>query len=150
MAQAPPVTQKPPVAQKPPVVHTPPAEPVPPVRATPPSPDTSAALLQVVRDAIANVGEEGRFGDEKVFVSALWHNMDRDRRLGGITLERFKRWLVKANRDGALVLARADLAGGMDTKLVADSEIEDHGATFHFVLDPRRSVTASERGTHVR
>jgi hypothetical protein len=57
---------------------------------------------------------------------------------------------VRANRDGWLILVRADLVGAMDAKLVADSEIEDRGATFHFVLDPRWAAAASERRTHVR
>ena len=138
-AKAPPVTQEaPPVTQE-----------APPPQ-TPPTLDASAALLQMVREAIPRVGEEGRFGDEKVFVSALWHNMERDRRLGDLSFDRFKLWLVRANRDGWLVLVRADLVGAMDAKLVADSEIEDRGATFHFVLDPRWVAAASERRTHVR
>lgn len=128
-----------------------PAPPGPPAPEPPPAPaDVSAALLQRVREAIPRVGEEGRFGDEKVFVSALWHRMERDRRLGDLSLDRFKRWLVRANRDGWLVLVRADLVGAMDATLVADSEIEDRGATFHFVIDPRWVAAASERRTHVR
>jgi hypothetical protein len=136
-----------------PVAHERPAAPepaAPPKVSVAPAPDASAALLQIVREAIPRIGEEGRFGDEKVFVSALWHNMERDRRLGDLSLDRFKRWLVRANRDGWLILVRADLVGAMDAKLVADSEIEDRGATFHFVLDPRWAAAASERRTHVR
>jgi hypothetical protein len=143
-AMAPPVTQEVPPAQ------APQAGPTSPEVTPPPTLDASAALLQMVREAIPRVGEEGRFGDEKVFVSALWHNMERDRRLGDLSFDRFKRWLVRANRDGWLVLVRADLVGAMDAKLVADSEIEDRGATFHFVLDPRWVAGASERRTHVR
>lgn len=142
-AEAPPVAQEPPPAQAP--QAAPGSAPV-----TPAPPDASAALLQLVRETIPRVGPEGRFGDEKVFVSALWHNMERDRRLGDLSLDRFKRWLVRANRDGWLVLVRADLVGAMDARLVADSEIEDRGATFHFVLDPRWVAAASERRTHVR
>lgn len=146
--------------QTPPSVQDPPTKPVPAVaeaspagttsRSSPSPADTSAALLQLVRDAIPRVGAQGRFGDEKVFVSALWHDIERDRRIDGLTLERFKSWLVRANRDGWLVLVRADLVGAMNPKLVADSEIEDRGATFHFVLDPRSGAAASERRTHVR
>jgi hypothetical protein len=136
-AKAPPTAQELPTAPESPQTTTPPA-------------DASAALLQVVRETIARVGEEGRFGDEKVFVSALWHSMEQDRRLGDLSLDRFKRWLVRANRDGWLVLVRADLVGAMDQNLVADSEIEDRGSTFHFVLDPRWVAAASERRTHVR
>jgi hypothetical protein len=144
-AQAPPIAQEPPPAQEPAAALAPQAALV-----SPPPPDASAALLQMVREAIPGVGEEGRFGEEKVFVSALLHNLERARRLGDLSIDRFKRWLVRANRDGWLVLVRADLVGAMDARLVADSEIEDRGATFHFVLDPRWVSAATERRTHVR
>jgi hypothetical protein len=38
----------------------------------------------------------------------------------------------------------------MDAKLVAESEIQDQGATFHFVLDPRTGAHGTERGSHAR
>jgi len=110
----------------------------------------SEALLELVRDALPRVGPDGRFGDEKVFVSAVWHRLAQDHRLAELSIDRFKRWLLTANRDGALVLVRADLVGAMDERLVADSEIRDQGATFHFVLDPRAQAAATGRGTHVR
>jgi hypothetical protein len=117
--------------------------------ARPAQPASPEALLEVVREAIPRVGTDGRYGAEKVFVSAIWHSIERDRRLD-LSLDRFKRWLVNANRDGWLVLARADLVGTMDAKLVAESEIEDQGATFHFVLDRRAGAPAAERGDHAR
>jgi hypothetical protein len=106
-------------------------------------------LLEVVREAIPQVGADGRFGPEKVFVSALWHRIEHGRRPADLSLDGFKRWLVTANRDGWLVLARADLVGAMDTRQVAESEIRDRGATFHFVLDAQRG-TSSNGGVHVR
>lgn len=148
-AQAPPPAQDPPTRPAPPIAAVSSAATGSPRRASA-SADASALLLQMVREAIPRVGAQGRFGDEKVFVSALWHDIERDRRIDGLTLEGFKSWLVRANRDGWLVLVRADLVGAMNPKLVADSEIEDRGATFHFVLDPRSSAAASERRTHVR
>lgn len=130
------------------------AQPEPPAQPAPASPEPPAeTLLEVVREALPRVGDDGRYGAEKVFVSAIWQRIERDRRLAELSLElsldRFKRWLVDANRDGWLVLARADLVGAMDQRLVADSEIEDQGATFHFVLD-RRHGAPSERGRHAR
>jgi len=107
-------------------------------------------LLEVVRETIPRVGADGRFGSEKVFVSAIWRSIEHDRRLIDLSLDRFKRWLVTANRDGWLVLARADLIGAMDSKQVAESEIEDRGATFHFVLDQRTGTSAFHRGSHAR
>lgn len=104
-------------------------------------------LLEVVREAIPRIGADGRFG-EKVYVSAIWRTIEHDRKAGGLSLDHFKRWLVNANRDGKLVLARADLIGAMDAKQITESEITDRGATFHFVLDQRIGTAASQRGSH--
>jgi len=131
-----------------PVVALPARQPVP--VASPPQvpPET---LLEVVRETIPNVGADGRFGSEKVFVSAIWRSIERDQRLSDLSLDRFKTWLLSANRDGALVLARADLIGAMDPKQVAESEIRDRNATFHFVLDQEpSSLSQSHRGGHAR
>jgi len=103
-------------------------------------------LLEVVRETIPRIGAEGRFG-EKVYVSAIWRTIERDK-AGELSLDHFKRWLVRANRDGWLVLARADLIGAMDAKQVNESEINDRGATFHFVLDQRNSASVSQRESH--
>jgi hypothetical protein len=116
--------------------------PVPPVAA-----DT---LLTVVRETIPKIGADGRFGPDKVFVSAIWHSIERDRRLLDLSLDRFKRWLVIANRDRLLDLARADLVGAMDPHLVAESEIEHLGATFHCVLDHQAVMPGIERRSHAR
>jgi cell pole-organizing protein PopZ len=136
---------------------TQPIQAVPPAQAVQPAqpaqsgpPATPEALLQVVRETIPRVGTDGRYGAEKVFVSAIWRSIERDHRLVDLSLDRFKRWLVNANRDGWLVLARADLVGAMDAKLVAESEIRDQGATFHFVLDRRTGASAADRGSHAR
>lgn len=104
-------------------------------------------LIEIVREAIPRIGAEGRFG-EKVYVSAIWRTIERDRKAGELSLDHFKRWLVRANRDGWLVLARADLIGAMDAKQVNESEINDRGATFHFVLDQRNGASVSERESH--
>jgi hypothetical protein len=105
--------------------------------AHPAGPPDDDVVLALVREAIPRIGAGGRYGTEKVFVSAIWDRIEGDRRAGGLSLDRFKRWLVTANREGWLVLARADLVSAMDRELVAASEIEDRGATFHFVLDRR-------------
>lgn len=106
------------------------------------------SLLEVVRDTIPRIGAEGRFGSEKVFVSALWHRMEQAR--VELSLDHFKRWLLTANRDGHLQLARADLVGAMDPVQVAESEIRDRGATFHFVVDSHRHAATARGGNHVR
>jgi hypothetical protein len=106
-------------------------------------------LLEVVRETIPRIGTEGRFG-EKVYVSAIWRTIERDRKAGDLSLDNFKRWLVSANRDGWLVLARADLVGAMDVRQVTESEINDRGATFHFVLDQRNGASVSQQESHAR
>jgi hypothetical protein len=105
-------------------------------------------LLNLVREAIPRIGADGRFGDEKVFVSAIWQHLEDDGRLADWSLERFKRWLVTANRDQLVDLARADTRGDMDSRLVEESEIVDQGATFHFVVD--RQARGFGRGLHAR
>ena len=57
-------------------------------------------------------------------------------RYRALTKQEFHRLLLEANRQRLLELARADLVGAMDRQEVADSEIEDRGATYHFVRDP--------------
>jgi hypothetical protein len=120
-------------------------------RSSPPAPPTTQTpasnLLQVVREVIPRIGAEGRFG-EKIYVSAIWRTIERDRKAGDLSLDHFKSWLVRANRDGWLVLARADLIGAMDAKQINESEINDRGATFHFVLDPRNGASVSQRESH--
>ena len=88
--------------------------------------------LEVVRDVVRRVPPSGRFGDENVFVSAVYDLAGP--RLGW-SLEQFKRWLVQANRDQAVRLCRADAQGDMDSTLVDRSEILDLGSAFHFVVD---------------
>lgn len=118
----------------------------------PPQPSVAAAadaLLLAVREAMPRVGSDGRYGKENVFVSALWQRLARDRRLQDLSLDHFKRWLVAANREQLLALARADLIDDMDARLVEDSKIEDLGAIFHFVLD-RREPSTQESAHHAR
>jgi hypothetical protein len=107
-------------------------------------------LLTAVREAIPMIGSNGRYGKDNVFVSALWQHLARDRRLPDLSLDRFKRWLVAANRDQLLDLARADLVDAMDSRLVEESEIEDLGATFHFVVDRREISSGREQVDHAR
>lgn len=119
------------------------------VERTPTSNDRAVADL--VHRALGLVHDEGRFGDRKVFISALWTQMrsieaDEGSTLtDGATLEHFKSWLLRAARltvDGVerstplIVLSRADLVSAMDPVRVATSETVTDGATFHFALDP--------------
>lgn len=77
----------------------------------------------------------GRFGD-KVFIAAIYRAL-ADTSLRNIPRSTFHERLVDANRDGLLVLARADLAGAMDPEELEESEIRSLNSTFHFVvIDP--------------
>lgn len=123
----------------------------PPTHRSPSAPTEILAadkLLNMVQEAIPRIGSDGRFGPEKVFVSALWRHIEDDGRLPDLSLDRFKRWLVTANRDRLVDLARADSQGDMDGRLLEESEIHDLGATFHFVID--REIATSRRGYHAR
>lgn len=101
-------------------------------------------VVDVVREVApriqAKMGPENRpstrFGDRKVFVSALWREAAKDPRMSGLSLDQFKEALVKAHRERMLTLARADLVAAMDTDAVAASEIAADNARFHFVIDP--------------
>lgn len=100
--------------------------------------------LEVVTRAVARIGPPGRFGDRKVFISALH---DRVGRATGMDLPSFKRWLIDQHRASRLVLTRADYVAAMDPDLVATSEAKTSGATFHFVVDPTagREAESTER-----
>jgi len=96
------------------------------------APPTPLDPVDVVVTAAKDMGDHGRFGFDKVYVAAIWDKVGG--RLG-VDLPTFKRWLIEQNRQGRLLLARADLIGAMDRQLVSRSEINDRGATFHFIID---------------
>lgn len=78
----------------------------------------------------------GRFGDNKVFISHLWRQLQSDPVLGHAGVEAFKARLLEAHRQGRLELNRADLVECMNPNDVAASEIKDLGSTFHFIKIP--------------
>jgi hypothetical protein len=86
-----------------------------------------------VRD-VAGTARDGVFGDRKVFIAAVWHELRRQTAWSALSLDEFKTRLVAAHRAGDLRLARADLVAAMDPELVAASEISADGASFHFIL----------------
>lgn len=109
-----------------------------------------AAVARMVHEAMPRIREThgrsglatGRYGNDNVFIAALWRALAADPRMRGVTSAQFQRLLVQANRDRLLVLARADMVDDMDPDEVAESEINDLGAQFHFVLDDRRRTAA--------
>lgn len=102
--------------------------------AAPAPPKRTEDPVGLVMDTAEQVVTPGRFGPEKVFIAAIWDEIGGQL---GMSLPEFKRWLLDQNRRGTLILARADVIGAMNPQMVARSEIQDRGSTFHFVLDKR-------------
>jgi len=99
-------------------------------------------IAHLVRRALADVQDAGRFGDRKVFIASLWTTMLAiEAAVGstlteGSTIEHFKAWLLgvwRLTHDGTehgaplIVLCRADLVAAMDPALVAASETTTDG-----------------------
>jgi hypothetical protein len=114
------------------------SKPEPSPTPEPPPPRPPLDFLDAVRDATTRVPAEGRFGADRVFISALWKQLDAGAAFPGLTLDAFKKRLLDANRTQQLTLARADMPGAMDRATVAASEIRHLNSTFHFVLDRSR------------
>ncbi|KFE71042.1 hypothetical protein DB31_3172 [Hyalangium minutum] len=81
-------------------------------------------VLQVARGAT-----EGRFGDDRVFISHVWRAMQAP----GLDEQSFKRRLIEANQKRLLSLSRADMVELMDPTELSASETRHLGATFHFI-----------------
>lgn len=101
-------------------------------------------FAHAVHDAMPAIHQEagpsgrdmGRFGPDKVFIAAIWRELQGDSRFREMTIGQFKQQLVDANRARLLDLARADMVGAMDPTEVMQSEILNLGSSFHFVVDP--------------
>jgi hypothetical protein len=70
------------------------------------------------------------FGDDKVFVSAVWDELHREY---AVTLARFKELALAFHRAGKVSLSRADLVEALDPKVLDRSEIRSMSSTFHFL-----------------
>ncbi len=101
------------------------------------SPERDMVALETfarrVLDAASNVDGKGRYGERKVFISAVWRALTGDRIVEHVTLAQFKERLCQAHQAGLLNLERADLVGAMDINEVNASEAHVMNATFHFV-----------------
>lgn len=107
-------------------------KPGPAPAAPPPRPRVDP--VELVLHTAEEMEDAGRFG-QKVFIAAIWDKIGGDL---GMSLPDFKRWLLEQNRQGKIILARADMVGAMDPQMVQRSEFQDRGATFHFVMDRSR------------
>lgn len=96
----------------------------------------------------ARRSKTGLFGDNKIFISHLYRQMEREGTHEDMTLEQFKQVLLELNRTDHVNLSRADLAYAMDQTDVSESFTEHPaGATFHFMRLADQNKTGSE--THV-
>ncbi len=123
-----------------PVSHDRPAPAPEPRKPTPetirlfptPEPLDLATFARRVLEAARN-SPTGRFGDNKVFISHVWRNLQDDPAFAEMALPTFKQRLAEANNARLLDLSRADLVEAMDPEDVRLSEVPYLGATFHFV-----------------
>lgn len=111
---------------------TPHAAPVPSPRSAGHATD-AATFIEDVRE-VARTCHDGVFGDRKVFIAAAFTALHAQPAWRDITLADFKERLLAAQRSGGVILARADLVAAMDPALVAASETNVDGATFHFIV----------------
>lgn len=89
-------------------------------------------LEQFARVVKLNLDDAKKFHGDRAFISSVY---DEARSNGlRMSLDEFKKNLVAAHRKGFLRITRADLVGAMPADLVARSETEYMGATFHFVV----------------
>jgi hypothetical protein len=75
----------------------------------------------------------GRYGEDRVLISHVWRQFQRDGTDVGLNEAGFKQRLLEANRARYVSLARADLAPLLDPKDVAESAVDYLSTTFHLV-----------------
>lgn len=96
---------------------------------------TGADFGRLAINAANSVPIAQRYGDRKTFVADAFETAKKAS--PNITIDEFKTKLLKAQRDGHVQLARADLIGAMDPRKVADSLIEENSGkiTYHFIVN---------------
>lgn len=92
-----------------------------------------AAFAERVAEAARRIPAARRFGENKTFISHVWRELASEVDFDGFPLDRFKRRLVEANREGLVRLSRADLVEAMDPADVEDSATAYENAIFHFI-----------------
>jgi hypothetical protein len=96
--------------------------------------------LRLFADAVnraAREVEDGRFGERRVFISALWRFMQKVPMCTGMAEKEFKAHLVEANRQDLVRMHRADLvANNMPAEEITDSQTHHLNVVFHFVEPP--------------
>lgn len=92
---------------------------------------TLSEFAQVTLQA-AKATKNGRLGDNKVFISAVWETLHQSSALQ-ISLHDFKQHLLAANQQQLLTLSRADMSYALDPEAVSASELTHMNSTFHFI-----------------
>jgi len=110
------------------------------------SDDASKKFGDDVNRVAASVPEnhEARFGDRKVFIHHVHHEMQRHGLYSG-GIDKFKDDVVHAHQKGHLVAARADFVQAMDPKKVEASETKADGAHFHFINNAKHDPEAAKK-----
>ncbi|APR80582.1 Hypothetical protein A7982_05929 [Minicystis rosea] len=86
----------------------------------------------------AQASPTGRWHDNKVFISHVWNELQRQGAVGAMTFPDFQGRLIEASQRQLIELSRADLVQAMPREDVAASETSYLNASFHFVrLDDR-------------
>jgi hypothetical protein len=83
--------------------------------------------------AAARSCQNGRYGDNKVFIVHVWKTIEHDPGFEEMDLATFKARLAEANNARLLDLSRADLVQAMNQEDVQKSEVSYLNATFHFI-----------------
>lgn len=93
---------------------------------------SDAQMVSIVHRAVSAAPKRDRH-DQGVYVSSVWNKVGKQ---FGMTLEEFKRWLVRRNAEQMLTLLRVDLVDTADPNKVEKSYIYDMGAVFDLIRDP--------------
>ncbi len=91
------------------------------------------AFALTVRSA-ARTCPTGRFGDNKVFISHVWRELEDEPRFAPLGLPGFKAHLVAANRERLLNLLPADLNQAFDPADLRESAATQFHSTYHFIV----------------
>ena len=80
---------------------------------------------------------EGRYADDKVCIAAAWRAMTEQPICAGMTLDRFKFYLIAAKRKNLITMCRAEIGSTTPDGELRESEIRYLTTLFHLIVVPR-------------